>query len=555
MTSAIDATKPAEGKAYTADQRANWAAAKSEIENLQQLTQSLEISVFNFMTAAQVADVKAGVLSFNAATAIQAAIDAANAISTVATARNAVRVTIPAGKYDVRTQILVKTRVDIVGDGILYNSMASTTDFLFWFKNGSQCSKITVDANSKSGILFGESGVTCDMRIENVRVLSAGVAANQVGVRVWGAKFTIGSINVDGGRPGIDFGDGGTNVCYSANARVLRTSSAYSGIRFDKCEYISVSQLIIDSSTNDGLVIDRSHEIFIAEASLFFNDAAAGTCFASGYAIDIGQNSVATKCMGITINAMIDNTGGAMCRLAYSDRHNLRFHGHRGTLYSGNAHNVMAAVVYGAGLGTLGFVEIFGFTGIYSSGSVVTSEIFHRDTFIDYNVPLSAPSLIVTNVGTFLGELKATSAVDQSINNAGTGTTLVNLTDLKIPVGANENWEIEGILDIGAALATTGVKLAVTVPAGATIDVSCALIPDIITAGNRCIRRTTTGGAALDFTAATEVGVGDAQIRFFIRINNGATPGDVQLQGAQSTASATNITFRALSYIWGTKIA
>src|SRR5258706_11238344 len=117
----IDVTKPAQGKAYTAEVRANFAAVKDALQQLQAGASSVELNIFNYLTASQQVDVKAGTLSFDSAPAWQAAIDAANVLAAYASGRSAVTVRGPAGRYDIRTQLNVKAHVNIVTDGVWMN--------------------------------------------------------------------------------------------------------------------------------------------------------------------------------------------------------------------------------------------------------------------------------------------------------------------------------------------------------------------------------------------------------------------------------------------------
>lgn len=550
MTSAIDATKPGEGRAYTADQRANWASAKSEIEQLQAALFNTEISVFNYLTSAQIADVEAGVLSFDASTYIQAAIDYANGLISATDARAAILVRIPAGKYLVTaSQIVVKAHVDIHCDGVIKNNLASTTDFVIWFKNKSHCSKLNIDANSQGGVQFGENGTTCDMRIENVRVENVGMLANQIGMRVVGEGFNIANAIVDGGRPAFDFGDGGTNSLYRVNARVLRAYNSYMGARMDKAEYINVGQLICDSCTQDGLVIDRSSEIVINDYSAFFNDAAPGTVFASGYAFDIGNNSAARNVFGVAITAMVCNTGGGIGRVSNSDKCNIVAQGHLGTLYSGNSHDLTSGITYGTGNGVTGFVNIKLPNALSNVGTSTFAERVTKAGGETVNFPITAP-YVITNVGgalrSYIGQLRANKSADQNYN---TTIVLANIADMTFAVLANEDIQATFFLSIGAALATTGIKVAVTGPAApASVEYVASIIPDLYAAGNKGTLRAAALATTLDFTAATQATVGSALLIVMVRLQNGANAGNLTLQACQSTSSGTNLTIRKGSF-------
>lgn len=141
---------------------------------------------------------------------------------------------------------------------------------------------------------------------------------------------------------------------------------------------------------------------------------------------------------------------------------------------------------------------------------------------------------------------------DESVTSS---TTLQDDDHLTFAIAANEEWVATIELDCGAALATTGLKVAVTTPAAATQNIAASLASDVNTAANRHFRRTTTSGAALDFTAATLVGVGDAGVKLSVWVLNGANAGSVTLQFAQSTSSGTAVTLRKGSYLTASRIA
>src|SRR5437899_7698614 len=76
---------------------------------------------------------------------------------------------------------------------------------------------------------------------------------------------------------------------------------------------------------------------------------------------------------------------------------------------------------------------------------------------------------------------------DQSITSS---TTLTDDTHLKFAIAANEEWWADIYLDAGASLNTTGIRLAVTTPAGATLNVWSEL------AASTTDQRTSTSGGS-----------------------------------------------------------
>ena len=156
---------------------------------------------------------------------------------------------------------------------------------------------------------------------------------------------------------------------------------------------------------------------------------------------------------------------------------------------------------------------------------------------------------------TVLGIRATRATADQSITS---DTTLASATNMSFPIAANEEWVADFVLDVGAALKTTGMKLAVTVPSGATLNVNAHVGIDHFggfAQSNVCVIRTTTGGAALDFTTAYLANTDIAQARVSVWVLNGATAGTVQLQIAQSTSSVTALVIRKGSHMLANRIS
>lgn len=150
------------------------------------------------------------------------------------------------------------------------------------------------------------------------------------------------------------------------------------------------------------------------------------------------------------------------------------------------------------------------------------------------------------------GVFRGRASVDQSLTEQ---TTLQNATNLSFAIGASEEWIATFYLDVGAALATTGIKIAVDVPAAATLNVAANLNPTIITSLNLGFGRTTADATAIDFVIATQVAVTDAGIRVDAWVLNSTNAGTVQLQFAQSTSSVTALVLRKGSHFVAHRIA
>ena len=151
-----------------------------------------------------------------------------------------------------------------------------------------------------------------------------------------------------------------------------------------------------------------------------------------------------------------------------------------------------------------------------------------------------------------MGIVTNRATVDQSLTSE---ITLQNATNMSFAIGASEEWVASFYLDVGAALATTGIQVAVDTPASATLNVAASLNPTIITALNLAFGRTVTDGGAVDFAAATQVATTSAGLRVDVWVLNSTNAGTVQLQFAQSTSSGTAVVLRKGSYFTAYRLA
>ena len=182
----VDPTKPTSGLAYTADVRSNFAIIKQELEVLQgNLSGASEVNLFNQLTLAQQISWRAGTLAA-ASVYIQAAIDYASTLSAFAVSRNNVNVRLPAGGGDLDVQVTVKAHVNLLGEGVLRNTLVSNTIPCLLFKKDSHCSNLTINANGKAGVQFGEAGQACRMIIGSVIITGMGEGGGKNGVRFLG---------------------------------------------------------------------------------------------------------------------------------------------------------------------------------------------------------------------------------------------------------------------------------------------------------------------------------------------------------------------------------
>lgn len=163
-----------------------------------------------------------------------------------------------------------------------------------------------------------------------------------------------------------------------------------------------------------------------------------------------------------------------------------------------------------------------------------------------------------TDVGTIAGKLDswiynlfARKTTNESVSSATTGTTLQNDDDLFLTVVANAVYRIEGVLKM-ASPSAADLKLAFTVPAGATFDWSlhgiiaaASATTDDFLAGLTAASTQSVGG----FGAGTVIGKVDGLLVV------GGTAGTIRLQWAQDTANAGGTSMLAGSFLEGRRKA
>ena len=137
--------------------------------------------------------------------------------------------------------------------------------------------------------------------------------------------------------------------------------------------------------------------------------------------------------------------------------------------------------------------------------------------------------------------------VDENVTSS---TTLQDDNHLVFPIGANEEWVADYYLGMAPSLSLCGLKLGVTFPSGASPVEATAYVIGAGQTAATAISLSGTGGLVLDATTAAFT-LTDAPGPAFVsvRVVNGATPGNVTLQFAQSTSSASPATLRAGSHL------
>ncbi len=162
----------------------------------------------------------------------------------------------------------------------------------------------------------------------------------------------------------------------------------------------------------------------------------------------------------------------------------------------------------------------------------------------------TALSPIVTGIqgGTAIQRIRKTA--DESLN---TSTTLQDDNHLVLAVDGLEEWVGTIHLSVGAALGDTGIKVAITVPSGATLQVTAIIAGDVL--AKSVGLTTTTSGQQLDGTTTILAGCVNGVVTMHFWVLNGATPGNLQLQWAQSTSHGSNVTVRKGSALFAERVA
>ncbi len=164
------------------------------------------------------------------------------------------------------------------------------------------------------------------------------------------------------------------------------------------------------------------------------------------------------------------------------------------------------------------------------------------------NKTLTAPS--INGVLGGLSIVTKRKTADESVTSS---TTLQDDDHLLFAIAASEEWIARGSLAVSNALGTTGFKFGVTCPAGATIMSSAEAVSNA--AAQSLSAHVTASGAVLDVTTGSLTGATTIMVNFTIWCLNGATPGNVTVQFAQSTSSGTAVTVRKGSNLVANRVA
>lgn len=183
-------------------------------------------------------------------------------------------------------------------------------------------------------------------------------------------------------------------------------------------------------------------------------------------------------------------------------------------------------LIKGTGSGT------FDRLGIGSTGQVLT-------------VASGAPSWATPATAPTIKTVRKSS--DQTVTSS---TTLVNDSQLKFAIAANETYIFEAWLYTYAADGTPDIKVTFTSPAGSTLFWSSSQVI-FNAAAATTLTVVAPGGTTGDLFVDSNL----RAIQLYGSVLNGGTAGDVQFQFAQNTSSANGTSVKAGSYIYGIKVS
>jgi hypothetical protein len=179
--------------------------------------------------------------------------------------------------------------------------------------------------------------------------------------------------------------------------------------------------------------------------------------------------------------------------------------------------------------------DAFARVAVGTNGQVLTADSTAA-TGLAWATPAAAPTVKTVR-----------KSSDQTVTSS---TTLVNDSQLKFAVAANETYIFEAWLYTYAADGTPDIKVTFTGPSGSTVLWSSSQV--IFNAGGATtLTVVSPGGTAADLFVDANL----RAIQLYGSIANGGTAGDLQFQFAQNTSSANGTSVKAGSYIYGIKVS
>ena len=155
---------------------------------------------------------------------------------------------------------------------------------------------------------------------------------------------------------------------------------------------------------------------------------------------------------------------------------------------------------------------------------------------------------------TTLGTIIKRKTADESVASS---TTLQDDNHLTFSIGASEEWVGRLELSAGALLGTTGIKVTLTAPSGATAEYDAIGITYDVTGTTHTggSGRSTTLGTAIDLVAGVFSSINSAKVIMNFWILNSTTAGSITLQFAQSTSDVTAVTLLKGSHLVAHRVA
>ncbi|MHB8413919.1 MAG: hypothetical protein ACYDB1_00795 [Acidiferrobacteraceae bacterium] len=249
----------------------------------------------------------------------------------------------------------------------------------------------------------------------------------------------------------------------------------------------------------------------------------------------------------ITLAAVISASGGASGQLQHNNLGGLQGGTTNEYYHLTSAQHTAIGTVTSVGLTAPAELTVTG-VPVTSSGTIALTWATESAGTV-FSGPLSgaaaAPSFKTINA------IAAKAAATTQTSNI----VLTNDPDLLFAIGANETWVGRIYLAVSAAIKTTGIQISVAAPAGASGTFSASIVTDAASGQEVDAIVATAIGSAANFTAATLPNSDNGFIDIIFRVANGATPGNVNLQWAQSTSSATALSVRSASQLKADRLA
>ena len=178
--------------------------------------------------------------------------------------------------------------------------------------------------------------------------------------------------------------------------------------------------------------------------------------------------------------------------------------------------------------------DAFSRLAVGTNGQVLTADSTQATGLI-FSTPTTPPTI-----------KSVRKSSDQTVTSS---TTLINDSQLKFAVAANETYIFQAWLYTFAADGTPDIKVTFTGPAGSTVLWSSSQV--IFNAAAATTLTVVAPGAT---TADLFVDANLRAIQLYGTISNSTTAGDLQFQFAQNTSSANGTSVKAGSSIFGIKV-